>query len=58
MAVSRTITKKSPSQNPVAFFECKQSGGTTGASYVAPDKLSSGPMREKLYGRKDLGSKK
>lgn len=57
MAVSRSITKKSPSQAPKDFFACKQSGGTTGSSYVAPDKSASGPMREKLYGRKDLGKK-
>lgn len=55
MAVSRTITKKSPSQAPVDFFECKQSGGTKGASTVVPDKQKSGAMREKLYGRSDLG---
>jgi hypothetical protein len=54
MAVSRSITKKSPSQAPVDFFNCKQSGGTKGSTYVAPDKQKSGPMREKLYGRKDL----
>lgn len=55
MAVTREIPKKSPSQNPVDFFECKQSGGVRGSSsYKAPDKLSSGTMREKIYGRKDL----
>ena len=57
MAVSRTHSKKSPSQNPVDFYELKQHGGadpgTTKAQRV-PDKLSSGTQREKIYGRKDL----
>jgi len=55
MAVSRSIQKKSPSQAPKDFFECKQSGGTHGATTVQPDKSASGPMREKIYGRKNLG---
>ena len=55
MAVSRTWTKKSPSQNPVKFFEGKQSGGADGkGGSTVPDKLSSGAQREKVYGRKDL----
>lgn len=56
MAVSRSHTKKSPSQNPVAFFECKQSGGASPGSKGSgvPDKLTSGTQREKIYGRKDL----
>lgn len=54
MAISRSHGKKSPSQDPKAFFECKQSGGTKGASYKAPDKLSSGSQREKIEGRKSL----
>lgn len=56
MSISRTHTKKSPSQNPVAFFEGKQSGGAMGkGGGKVPDKLSSGTQREKVYGRKDLG---
>lgn len=55
MAVSRSFSKKSPSQNPVKFFEGAQSGGADGkSSYKAPDKLSSGTQREKVFGRKDL----
>jgi len=54
MAISRSHGKKSPSQNPVAFFECKQSGGTKGATGKVSDKLSSGEQREKVYGRKNL----
>ncbi len=54
MAVSRSVSKKSPSQNPVAFFECKQSGGASpgSAGTKVPDKLSSGTQREKVYGKK------
>lgn len=55
MAVSRSFHKKTPSQNPVAFFECKQSGGTHGTAGSVPDKLKSGSMREKIYGKKALG---
>lgn len=57
MPVSRQHpSKKSPNQSPVAFFEGKQAGGADGkGSYKAPDKLSSGTQREKIYGRKDLG---
>lgn len=57
MAISRSFSKKAPSQNPVAFFECKQHGGaepSTSKNQSVPDKLSSGPQREKIYGRKDL----
>lgn len=54
MAIKRNIEKKSPSQAPDAFFKCEQSGGTKGASYKAPEKLSGGPMREQIMGRKSL----
>ncbi len=55
MAISRSWRKKQPSQNPVAFFEGKQSGGATGkAGGSVPDKLSSGAQREKIFGRKNL----
>jgi len=55
MAVSRTSHKKSPSQNPVGFFKCEQQGGTHGKPTSVPDKLSGGPQREKVFGRKSLG---
>jgi hypothetical protein len=55
MAVSRTITKKSPSQQPVDFFQCKQSGGTHGSTQKVGDRLKSGAMREKINGRANLG---
>ena len=58
MAVSREHSKKAPSQNPVDFFECKQAGGADPGTLKparVPDKLASGPQREKIYGRKNLG---
>ena len=55
MAISRTNSRKAPSQAPTAFFECKQSGGTHGSTGKAPEKSTSGALREKIYGRKDLG---
>lgn len=56
MAISKTHAKKSPNQNPVAFYKSEQFGGTHGKSaQKVPDKLTGGPMREKIMGRKDLG---
>jgi hypothetical protein len=54
MAISRSIQRKAPSQAPVDFFECKQAGGTHGGTGKAPEKSRSGPLREKIMGRKDL----
>ncbi len=54
MAVTRVQTRKAPSQAPTAFFECKQSGGAHGATGKAPEVSKSGPMREKIYGKKAL----
>ena len=51
MAVSRDSHKKAPSQKPVDFFKCKQQGGAHGSPQSVPDKLSGGPMREKIYGK-------
>jgi hypothetical protein len=50
----RHASKKSPTQKPVEFFECKQQGGTHGKPEKVPDVLKSGTMREKIYGRKNL----
>lgn len=55
MAVSRSHTKKAPSQNPVDTFKCQQQGGAHGTPTRVGDKLSGGPQREKIFGRKDLG---
>ncbi len=56
MAISKTHAKKSPNQNPTDFYQSKQFGGAEGKStQKVGDKLSGGPMREKIYGRKDLG---
>lgn len=53
MAISKSHSKKSPSQNPVDFYKSQQSGGATGkSSGSVPDKLKGGPMREKIFGRK------
>lgn len=54
MAVSRNMPKKAPTQNPVAFYECEQQGGTHGKPTRVPDVLKSGKMREEVYGRKTL----
>lgn len=50
MAVSRTITRKAPSQAPKDFFQCTPSRGTG----KAPEKSVSGPQREKIFGKKAL----
>lgn len=55
MAVSKSHDKKSPNQNPVDFYKSEQAGGADGKSKQrVPDKLSGGPMREKVYGKKEL----
>lgn len=54
MAISKTHDKKSPTQNPVDFYQSKQFGGAPGGSSKksVPDQLSGGPMREKVMGNK------
>lgn len=54
MAVTRSMSKKAPTQNPVDFAMLKQQGGTHGKPEKVPDVLKSGPMREQVMGRKDL----
>ncbi len=54
MAISKTHSKKAPSQNPVAFYKSEQQGGAEGKPTSVPDKLTGGPMREQIMGRKDL----
>jgi hypothetical protein len=55
MAISKTQSKKSPSQNPVDFYKLKQHGGAEGkGAGKVPEKLTGGPMREKIFGRKSL----
>jgi hypothetical protein len=46
MAVSRTITPKAPSQNPVGFYKGQQQGGAQGKPEKVGEKLTGGPMRE------------
>lgn len=56
MAVSHNWNKKSPNQNPTAFVKGEQHGGARGkGSQAVPDKLSGGPMRERIEGRPNLG---
>jgi hypothetical protein len=55
MAISRSMSKKAPSQNPIDFAMLKQQGGAHGKPQKVPDVLKSGPMREQIHGRKDLG---
>ena len=51
MAISKDHAKKQPSQNPVDFYMCKQSGGPYGKAGSVPDQLKSGAMREKVMGK-------
>ena len=50
MAISKSSSKKAPSQNPTAFYKGEQSSGVQ----RVPDKLTGGPQREQVYGRSDL----
>jgi len=54
MAISRGFSKKAPSQQPVDFFKGQQQGGTHGKPTRVGDRLQGGPLRETIYGRKDL----
>ena len=54
MAVDRSHGKKSPSQNPVSFYKLDQQGGAYGSPQSVPDKLTGGPMMEKVFGRPNL----
>jgi hypothetical protein len=56
MAISRSHDKKSPSQNPTSFYKGEQQGGAYGKATSVPDKLTGGPMREKVYGGGGAGS--
>ena len=55
MAITKNReSKKSPSQNPTAFYKSVQSGGTNNEGQfigtTVPDKLTGGPMRERIMG--------
>ena len=52
MSISRDHSKKAPSQNPVDFYKCDKSPKTP---QKVGDRLSGGPMVEKIDGRKSLG---
>lgn len=54
MAISKTHSKKAPSQNPSAFYKSEQQGGARGSTERVPDKLSGGPQREQVFGKKEL----
>lgn len=55
MAISRSHSKKAPSQNPSDFYKSEQAGGARGNSTQrVPDQLKGGPMREQVFGKKEL----
>ena len=54
MAISRGHGKKSPTQNPTAFYKLDQQGGAYGKATAVPDQLKGGPMEEKIFGRPNL----
>ena len=57
MPVSKLHDKKSPAQSPTDFYMLKQFGGAEGkGKQKVGDKLTGGPMCEKIYGRKTLSS--
>lgn len=58
MAISKTNPRKAPTQNPTKFYKSEQQGGAYGKPQNVPEKLSGGPMRETVMGRKDLGDYK
>jgi len=48
MAVDRKITPKAPSQRPSDFYKGKQQGGAYGRAEKVGERMSGGPMREKM----------
>lgn len=55
MAISKTHSKKSPNQAPTAFYKSEQFGGAEGkGAQKVGDKLTGGPMKEQIFGRKSL----
>lgn len=54
MAVSKSHSSKSPSQSPTGFYKLEQQGGAFGSPTKVPEELKSGPMVEKIMGRKTL----
>lgn len=52
--ISKTHSKKAPSQNPTDFYKSVPQGGTHGKPMKVGDKLTGGPMREQIMGRRDL----
>ena len=54
MAVEKHHPHKAPTQNPTAFYKGEKHGGKHGKASSVPEKLSGGPMREKIGGKKGL----
>lgn len=55
MPISKTHSKKSPNQNPVDFYKSQQFGGSEGkGAQKVGDKLTGGPQRELVYGKKSM----
>jgi hypothetical protein len=54
MSIARSHDKKSPSMNPVEFFKCNDGDGAYGNPKSVPDKLTGGPMRERVMGNPAL----
>lgn len=48
MAISKSHSKKAPSQSPTAFYKGEQSSKVGSV----PQQLKGGPMREQVYGKK------
>lgn len=57
MAISRSHASKAPSQDPTSFYKGVQQGGSQGSPSKVPEKLTGGPMLEKIMGRPELGRK-
>lgn len=54
MSIARSHGKKSPSQDPSGFYKSQQQGGPYGKPSRVGEKLSSGPQREPVMGKKSL----
>lgn len=50
MGIDHTPGRKAPSQNPVGYFKGERQGGAQGSPQSVPERLTGGPMREKIDG--------
>lgn len=54
--IGKNTGKKAPTQKPTDFYKGKQQGGAHGSPASVGDKLSGGPMKERIMGKGAKGA--